>query len=190
VVVGVGAAIRGGWFEVVTMRVVDGFLALPGLPLVVILAALAGASRVAVVLIIALAGWPQRARVLSGEALTLRTRGYVRAARGFGAHPGYLMRRHLVPALGPTAAAGFVQWAATAVILESGLTFLGLGDPAGVSWGSILNRALDYQGLYYSSLWVWWVVPAGLAITVAALGFTFLAVGLEPRFNPRWRRAL
>lgn len=190
IAVGVGAALRGGITDVVVMRVVDGFLALPGLPVVVILAALAGTSRVAVVLIITMAGWPQIARVLHSQTLTLRQRGFVRAAGGFGAPARYVVRRHLVPALGPTITAGFVQWAATAIVLESGLAFLGLGDPAGVSWGTILNRALDYQGLYYGPLWLWWVVPAGVAITVAALGFAFVGVGLEPSFNPQWRRAL
>ena len=190
IVVGIGGGLRGGWVDAAAMRVVDGFLALPGLPLVILLAALAGPSRVALVLVIAMAGWPPMARILRGQALQLRQRGFVKVARGLGAPPRYVVRRHIVPAVAPTVVAGFVQWAATGIVLESGLAFLGLGDPAGVSWGAILNRALDYQGLYYSSLWVWWVVPAGLAITVSALGFTFVGVGLEPSFNPRWRTSL
>lgn len=190
ILVGVGSALRGGWVDTSAMRVVDGFLALPGLPLVILLASLAGASRVALVAVIAMAGWPPIAYVLHGQVLQVRTRGFVRAARGFGASSGYVMRRHLVPAVGPTAAAGFVQWVSTGIALETGLAFLGLGDPSSVSWGTILNRALDYQGLYYSSLWIWWVLPAGLFVTLAALGFAFVGVGLEPRFNPQWRKAL
>lgn len=189
IVVGVGAGLRGGRVERVTMRVIDGFLALPGLPLVILVAALAGPSRVALTLIIAMAGWPAIARVLHAQTLPLRDRGFVRAARGFGAPPRYVVRRHLVPAVAPTAVTGFVQWAANAVAMETGLSFLGLGDPAGVSWGNILNRALDYQGLYYGDLWLWWVLPTGIAVTLAALGFTFVGVGLEPRFNPEWKRA-
>ncbi len=189
-VVGLGAGLRGGWVDTLAMRVVDGFLALPGLPLIVLLAALAGPSRTALVLVIALAGWPPIARVVHSQVLQLRHRGFVRAARGFGASSRHVMRRHLLPAVGPTATAGFVHWASTAIVLEAGLTFLGLGNPSGVSWGTTLNRALNYQGLYYSSLWVWWVMPAGLAITLAALGFAFVGVGLEPRFNPQWRKAL
>lgn len=188
--VGLGAGLRGGWVDTAAMRLVDGFLALPGLPLIVVLAALAGPSRMAIVLVIAIAGWPPIARVVHSQVLQLRRRGFVLAARGFGASSRYVMRRHLLPAVGPTAAAGFVHWASTGIVLEAGLTFLGLGDPNRVSWGTTLNRALDYQGLYYSSLWVWWVVPAGLAITLAALGFAFVGVGLEPRFNPQWRKAL
>lgn len=188
--VGIGAGLRDGWVANATMRVVDGALAFPGFPLVVLLAALAPPSRVAVVLVIALAGWPALARILHSRTLQLRRRGFVRAARGFGAPLGYVMRRHVFPALGPTAAAGFVHWAAVAVVLESGLAFLGLADPTWVSWGSILLRAHDYQGLYYSSLWVWWVLPAGLAITVTALSLTFVAVGLEPNLNPQLQTSL
>lgn len=190
IAVGMGAALRGGWVGIVSMRVVDGFLAIPGLPLVVLLAALAGPSRLAVVLILASAGWPAIARILYGQTLELRGRGFVRNARGFGGSTRYIIRRHLVPAMAPTVVAGFVQWAATAVVVQTGLNFLGLGDPTTVSWGSILNRALEYQGLYYSNLWIWWVLPAGAAITMATLGFTFIGIGLEPRFNPAWRRSL
>ena len=190
ILVGVGAALRRGWLDTVVMRVVDGFLALPGLPLVILLASLAGTSRFALVAVIAMAGWPPIAHVLHSQVLQVRHRGYVRAARGFGASSRYVMRRHLVPAVGPTAAAGFVQWASTGIALEAGLAFLGLGDPSAVSWGTILNRALDYQGLYYGPLWIWWVLPAGLVTTLAALGFAFIGVGLEPRFNPQWRKAL
>lgn len=190
IIVGVGAGLRGGWVDTAVMRVVDGFLALPGLPLVVLLASLAGTSRLPLVLVIAMAGWPPIAHVLHSQVLQLRRRGFVRAARGFGASSRYVMRRHLVPAVGPTAAAGFVQWTSTGIVLEAGLAFLGLGNPGSVSWGTMLNRALDYQGLYYSSLWIWWVLPAGLAVTLAALGFAFVGVGLEPRFNPQWRKAL
>lgn len=75
------------------------------------------------------------------------------------------------------------------MVLQAGLAFLGLTDPSEVSWGSVLNRALGHQGIYFTSEWLWWVLPAGLAIMVAAAGLAFLGVGLEPRANPRWRRA-
>ncbi len=55
-----------------------------------------------------------------------------------------------------------------------------------MSWGTVLNRALDYPGVYLDAQWLWWVLPAGLAITVAAIGLAVLGVALEPRSNPRW----
>ena len=76
-----------------------------------------------------------------------------------------------------------------AIGLEAGLTFLGLGDPSGISWGLTLNRALSQQAGYFSPMWTWWVLPAGFAITLAVLGLTFVGVSLEPSFNPRSRAA-
>lgn len=183
--VGVGAGLAGGKADTVAMRVVDLFLALPVLPLLVVIAALAGASRLILVLVIGLVRWPEIARVTRGQTLTLRHRGFVEAAQGFGASLLYLLRRHLAPALGPIIAAGMVTVATVAVLMEAGLAFLGLADPTAVSWGLMLNRALLFPGLYYSALWTWWVLPAGLAISVVVLGLTLVGVGLEPTFNPR-----
>ncbi len=85
-------------------------------------------------------------------------------------------------------AANFVFWAATAILLQAGLAFLGLSDPTEVSWGSVLNRALDQQGVYLDAQWTWTVLPPGVAISLAALGLAFIGLGLEPRSNPRLER--
>lgn len=188
VVLGVAAGLLGGIVDTVVMRFADMTLAIPILPFLIFVAVLAGPSRMAGVLVIGFLGWPQVARVVRSQTLTLRARGFVLAARGFGAGPVYVMRRHLFPALGPVIAANMVFVAGIAVTLESGLAFVGLGDPTAVSWGSVLNRALLHQGLYFSWIWTWWLLPPGLAITATVLGFTFVGVGLEPTFNPRWGR--
>lgn len=187
--VGLAAGLVGGWIDGLSMRVVDVVIAVPRLPLLVLVAALAGASRVSVIAVMALLTWPVVARLVRSQALTLRQRGFIHAARGFGGGLAYMIRRHLVPAVTPLLVAGFVAIAANAVLLEASLAFLGLSDPTAVSWGLIINRALAHPGLYFSPAWAWWLVPAGLAITLAVLGFSFLGVGLEPVLNPRWRRA-
>lgn len=133
--------------------------------------------------------WPEMARVLRGQTLTLRERGFVAISRGFGGGLPWLLRRHLVPALAPLIVAGFITVAGLAVLMEAGLAFLGLSDPTAVSWGLILNRALLQPGLYFTPAWLWWVLPSGFAITLAVLAFTFLGVGLEPVLNRRWRRS-
>jgi peptide/nickel transport system permease protein len=189
VAIGLTAGLRGGTADLVLMRLVDVFLALPVLPLLVFIAALAGPSRALSVLMIGLFVWPQTARLVRGQALSLRGRGFVQSARGFGAGPFHVMRRHLLPALAPVIAGNLVFVAGLAVTTEAGLAFLGLGDPVAVSWGSELNRALDNPEIYTGSLWLWWLLPPGLGVSLAILGFTFIGVGLEPRFNPRWRRA-
>ena len=188
VLVGAIAGLKRGLVDVVAMRVTDIFLGVPALPLLILIVALAGPSRTTVVFVIALAAWPSIARIVRSQTLTIARRGYVGAARGFGARPLYVIRRHLLPAVGPLVAANFVYWAATAVLLQSGLAFLGLSDPTEVSWGGVLNRALEHQGLYATSQWASWVLPPGLAITLAALGLAFIGLGLEPRSNPRLER--
>lgn len=189
VLVGVVAGLVGGLVETVAMRGVDIVLALPVLPLLVLIAAFAGARRSNLVLIIGLLSWPITARIVRSQTLLLRRRGFVQAAHGFGGGIAYLVRRHLVPALGPYMVAGFVSVAAHAVLIEAGLAFLGLSDPTAVSWGLVLNRALTDPGLYFSTAWTWWVLPAGFAVSIAVLGFTLFGVGLEPMINPRARRA-
>ncbi len=185
--IGLSAGLCGGILDRVLMRLADVFLGVPALPVAVLVGAMTGARRTSVIIVIALLSWPVSARVLRSEALSLRQRGFVRTAARFGGGPLYVMRRHLLPAVAPVAIAGFVGVAAHAVLVEAGLAFLGLGDPTSQSWGLVLNRALLHQGLYFSWLWTWWVLPAGLAITLAILAFTFVGVGLEPVFNRRLR---
>lgn len=189
IALGLTAGLRGGFLDTALMRLVDIFLALPVLPLLIFIAALAGPSRTLSILMIGLFGWPQTARIVRSQTLSLRTRGFVDCARGFGAGTLHVMRRHLAPALGPVIAANLTFVAGLAVSIEAGLSFIGLGDPGAVSWGAELNRALDNAQIYIGSLWLNWLLPPGLALTVAVLGFTFIGVGLEPRFNPRWSRS-
>lgn len=188
VAVGLTAGLRGGFLDTALMRFVDVLIALPVLPLIIFIAALAGPSLILSILLIGLFGWPQTARIVRSQSLSLRNRGFVGIARGFGAGPLYVMRRHLLPALGPVIAANLVFVAGVAVTIEAGLAFIGLGDPAAVSWGSELNRALQHREIYIGWLWASWLLPAGLALTLAMLGFTFIGVGLEPRFNRRSNR--
>jgi peptide/nickel transport system permease protein len=188
ILLGVLPALLGGPADTLSNRVVVFLLALPAAPLLVLIGSFAGNRRLAVILVIAFLGIAPNARVLRGQAQSLRRRGFVRASRGFGGGPFYVLRRHLVPGLGPLIVVRFVNWAGVAIGLEAGLAFLGLGDPSGVSWGLMINRALSQQGIYFSPMWTWWVLPPGLAIALTVVGFTFVGVGLEPSFNPRWLR--
>jgi len=190
IVVGVTAGLLGGVADVVAMRIVDVLLAIPRLPLLVLVGALIGADRGSLILLIALLTSPVVARLLRSQTLSLRQRGFVSVARGLGGGVPYIVRRHLVPAVAPIAVSSFILIAGNAIILEASLAFLGLSDPTGVSWGLMLNKALLHPGLYFIDAWMWWVLPAGFAITLAVMGLAFLGVGLEPVLNPRWRRGM
>lgn len=189
VALGLTAGLRGGLVDTAVMRLVDVFLGLPVLPLLIFVGALAGPSLSTSVVMIGVFLWPQTARIVRSQTLSLRNRGFVGTARGFGGGPFYVIRRHLIPALGPVIAANMVFVAGIAVAIEAGLSFLGLGDPAAVSWGAELQRAVTDSQIQLGTLWLWWLVPFGLALTFAIFGFSLIGVALEPRFNPRWGRA-
>lgn len=185
VVVGLTAGLRGGLVDAALMRLVDVMLGLPVLPLLIFVGALAGPSLSTSILMIGAFLWPQTARIVRSQALSLRQLGFVGMARGFGGGPGYVIRRHLVPALGPVIAANLVFVAGLAVGIEAGLSFLGLGDPSAVSWGADLQRALATGQSQLGSLWLWWLLPFGVALTFAIFALSLVGVALEPRFNPR-----
>lgn len=189
ILTGVLPALLGGAADRLSNRMMVFLLALPGFPLLVLIGSLAGKSRLAIILVISFLGIAPNARILRSQALSLRQRGFIGAARGFGGGPLYVLRRHLVPGLGPLILVGFVNMASLAIAAEAGLAFIGLGDPSGISWGIMLNRALTDSSVYFSSRWISSVLPAGLAITLAVLGFQFVGVALEPTFNPRWLRS-
>jgi len=186
---GLSAGLRGGFVDTLLMRVTDVFLALPVLPLLIFVAALLVPSLTLSVLLIGLFTWPPVARIVRSQTLSVRNRGFVRSARGFGAGPLYIIRRHLVPALGPLIVVNIVQMAANVISIEAGLAFLGLGNPAAVSWGQDLQRALGHQSILIGNLWLWWLLPVSLALIFTLTGLLLMGIGLEPWFNPRLGRA-
>lgn len=187
-VIGTLAGYRRGWTDALLMRVVDGVLAVPHLPLMILLAVYLPPSATSTALVIALLAWPIPARVIRAQTLAVGGRGYIAAARLFGGPTPYVIGRHLLPALGPILAATFIALAGRAVMLEAGLAFLGLGDPLAKSWGLVMRAALDYQGIFFTAQWTWWLLPAGLNVTLLILGFTLVGMGLEQRLDPRLRR--
>ncbi|WP_108664126.1 ABC transporter permease [Euzebya rosea] len=166
------------------MRGVDVVLILPFLPLLIVLAAYLGRSLITTTLVIGSLIWAGSARVIRAQVLSLRTRDYVLAAKSMGATDRWAIRRHVLPRTALLASGEFVQATASAILLEAALSFLGLGDPLQKSWGSILYWA-QVRGAFFGPAWKWWVLPPGLMIMAASLGFALLAFSLEERINPR-----
>jgi peptide/nickel transport system ATP-binding protein/peptide/nickel transport system permease protein len=172
----------------VLMRIVDIVLILPFLPLLIILAAYLGRSLLNTVLVIGILIWAGSARVIRSQVLSLTQRDYVVAARAMGARDLHIIVKHILPLTFLLAIGEFVQATAGAILLEASLSFLGLGDPLQKSWGAILYWA-QVRGAFLTPAWQWWVLPPGLMIMAAALGFALIGFALEQRVNPRLRQA-
>jgi len=186
--VGGVAGTVGGWLDGLLMRLVDVLMTLPRLPLLILLTAFLGAGLAQTTAVIALLFWPATARVVRAQVQSVRRRGYVRMARNFGGGPGYVLRRHILPQIGPLLVSGLVTAAGRAVAMEAGLAFLGLGDPTAKSWGLMMRFALNLPGLLLTDRWLWWLLPPGLCVTLLILALTFTGMGLEEHLNPRLRR--
>lgn len=184
--IGILAGYFGGFIDSAFMRLVDVTLALPFLPLLIVLAVFLGRSLTTTALVISLVIWARPARILRAQVLSARERGFVSAAQAMGGGHRHLLTRHLLPAVSPLVIAQFVRAANVAILLEASLSFLGLGDPTNKSWGTILYYA-SARGAFLTGSWVWWVVPTGLTVSIAVLGFAFVGYSLEERVDPRLR---
>lgn len=186
--IGTTVGIVGGYYrgavDAFLMRLVDVVLALPFLPLMILLAAFLGPSMFTIIIVVGLIVWARPSRIIRSQILSLAGRDYITAARAVGAGHGWILTRHLLPAVAALSVVEFVQAAAGAILIESSLSFLGLGDPTAKSWGSILYYA-QARSAFLSGSWVWWVIPPGLAITLTVMGFALLAFALERIANPR-----
>jgi peptide/nickel transport system permease protein len=185
--IGVIAGYFGGKVDSFLMRLVDLVLVIPFLPLMILLAAFIGPSFWNIVLVISLISWASPARVIRSQVLTLKTKGYVEAARSIGTGVGVILTRHILPGVIPIALSQFVLAASHSILIEASLSFLGLGDPFTKSWGTILYYA-QARGAFLTDAWIWWVLPPGLLITTLVIGFAFTGYSLEEILNPRLRK--
>ena len=168
----------------VLMRTVDVVLILPFLPLLIVLAAYLGRGLINTIIVIGVLIWAAPARIIRSQVLSLRSREYVLAAQTMGAPDRWAITRHVLPRTALLATSTFVRAVSGAILLEAALAFLGLGDPIQKSWGSILFWA-QQRGAFLTPAWKWWVIPPGIMIMLASLGFAFVAFAVEERINPR-----
>jgi len=182
--VGLVSGYYGGIVDNLLMRIVDIFMAVPSLPVMIVLAAILGPSIWNIIIIIAVLGWPSTARIVRSQVLSVKERPFVEAARCIGASDLSLMFREIMPNVIPVVSAQTVMMVANAIYNESVLSFLGLGDPLHISWGMMLHYA--FTSGVMTTAW-WWSIPPGLAIALLVLGFAFLGSALNEVLNPRFR---
>ncbi len=183
--IGLAAGYYGAWRETVLMRFTDWFLVIPFLPLAIVLASLLGPSFYTIIFVIGITSWPSTARIIRAQVLSIKTRNYVERARALGASDWHLVTRHMLPNVGPLIFANTILIVAVAILSESTLSFLGLGDPLHTSWGTILENAFG-AGAPFAGQW-WWIVPPGLAIVFVVLAFTMIGYALDDILNPKLR---
>lgn len=196
--IGIIAGYVGGVVDTVLMRLSDFFLVLPTFVLALIMAPILldilgtqaqvfgmRMTLVVIIVVIGITSWASTARIIRSQTLSLRERAFVDRARVIGAGGGHIMRRHILPNVVNLIVANAVLTFAGAVLTETTLSFIGLGDPFQPSWGQLLNAAYGAGAL---GLGAWWtIVPPAVAIILVVLAFTLLGNALDDVLNPKLR---
>jgi peptide/nickel transport system permease protein len=175
----------GGIWDSLIMRFTDVIMTFPAIVAILTLAAIAGPGVRNIMIIIGVLNWPIPARLVRSKLLTIRNQEYVHAAQALGVPPYRIITRHALPNAIDVLLVYSSLGVATAILLEAGLSFLGLGvQPPTSSWGNMLNVARDVSVLE-GQPWQW--LPAGAAIVITVLAVNFVGDGLRDAFDPRMK---
>jgi peptide/nickel transport system permease protein len=190
-VLGASVGLIGGYFGGHTDKAFDAFenwfLVIPQLPLMVVLARLLSPSLSVLIFVIGITSWAGTGRIVRSQVLTLKERAFVERARALGAGDWHIIRRHIFPNALPLIFANTVLIVAVAILAEASLSFLGLGDPTKISWGTMLENGFS-SGAPSANAW-WYIVPPGLCITVLVSAIGLLGYVFEQKVNPRLAEA-
>lgn len=187
--IGVGALLgaiagyQGGHFDSLIMRFTDVMMTFPPIIIILTVAAITGPGLWKTVMLIGLLNWTTPCRLVRARFLLLRNLEFVHAARVIGARDKRIMLRHAFPNVVDVLIVNATLGIAAAILLEAGLSFLGLGvQPPTASWGNMLNVARNISALE-NDLWQW--APAGISIVLCVLAINFIGDGLREALDPR-----
>lgn len=185
-ILGLAAGFLGRWSDTLIMRVTDAVMSVPALLIVIVFVSITGPSLTSIVVVIALTTWTGTARLVRGQVLSLREREFVLAAHVTGVSRLRIITDHLLPnLLGPLSVIATFG-IASAILIEAGLSFLGLGvRPPTASWGQMVNSAQSPQVLL-NETWIW--VPPSVAIALTVLSVSLIGDGLRDAVDPRASR--
>jgi peptide/nickel transport system ATP-binding protein len=170
--------------DVVVSGSADLMLAMPLLPLIILVAAYLGATLPVVIITLGVVTWGPFARIIRGQVQAELRKPYIEAARAVGSTRLRVLVHHVAPATVPTAVAKFVMTVQYAIVAQASLGFLGLGDPTTVNWGDMVHRAAISPLIFLDNSWIWRLVPPSLAIGLLVVGFALIGWAIEERSLP------
>lgn len=186
-IIGMAAGYFGKRTDKIIMRITDIIIVLPDLPVMIVLGAFFGPDVKNIIIVLTLFLWTYPARIVRSKVLSLKEEKYFLAAKSFGAGFGHLVQRHIIPHISPLVMVSTMKIINRAIIAEASLAFLGLGDPASKSWGMILNRAVNFKGIYFTNFWKWWVLSPVAAILLLVVSLSFICRDIEKILNSKTR---
>jgi peptide/nickel transport system permease protein len=181
--VGISAGHYRGWVGGGLDRLTDWFLVIPYLPLAIVLATVLGRSLLNIIIVIGVTSWPGTARLIRAQTLSVEGRPYLERAKALGAGNVHQMTKHVLPNVMPLVLANTTLAVSISILSETTLSFLGLGDPDNVSWGSILEQGFS-SGAISQGAW-WYLGSPGVCVVLVVLSFNLIGRAIEEILDPR-----
>lgn len=182
-IIGIVSGYFGKRTDQLLMRFTDFFLVIPWLPLMMVLAAVLGTSIWNIIFVIGITSWPGTARVVRAQTLSVKERQFVERTISLGAGSGHIMVHHILPNVFPLVFANTVLVASVAIVSETTLSFLGLGDPSHASWGMMLHYAFECGAASAGAYWYY--LPPGICVVAVVLSFTLMGYAFDEILNPK-----
>jgi len=183
-IVGLISGYYRGTVDLILMRVVDILYGIPAVPLVLLIAMFLGSSLWIIIAAFMFIMWRTMARLVRAQTLSLRERPYIKSAKASGASDFRIMFIHILPNLIPLILIEGTFMIGTAIVLEAGISFLGLGATEDMSWGAMLQTTFQSGAI---DAW-WWIIPPGVSISLLVLSFFYISKGIEEVTNPEINR--
>lgn len=184
-VLGILAGYYGGWVDKLITSLSDVMMSIPRLPLMIVLGAFFGPSLINIILVITLLSWVGPARTARAKILSMCHETYIIAAKSYGASFLHLVVKHFIPGILPIMLVSMLRIINHAIVAEAQLAFLGLGDPLSKSWGVILNRSINFSGIYFTEFWKWWIMAPLTALMLLVISMAFINRDLEKNVNTK-----
>jgi peptide/nickel transport system permease protein len=183
--VGMLAGYRTGWVDTILMFITNAFIVIPWLALAIVLAALLGQNLIIIIFIIGVTSWPGTARLVRAQVLSVKERLFVERSRALGGPGSHVVMKHVLPNVMPVIFANTILTIAIAILSESALSFLGLGDPLNITWGTVIDQAFS-KGAITIGAW-WWLLAPSACIVLVVLAATMIGFAFDEIVNPRIR---
>ena len=181
--IGLASGYFTGKSGAILYRITEWTLVIPFLPLAIVLSTVLGRSLFNIAVVIGVTSWPGTAMLIRSQTLSIKERAYMERSKVLGAGRWHQIGRHILPNVMPMVFANTTLTVAIAILAETTLSFLGLGDPTRISWGTMLDSAFNVGAITTGS-W-WYIIPPGLCVVTVVLSFTLIGQALEEVLNPR-----
>ncbi len=179
--IGLISGFFGGTLDEFLMRITEIVLVLPRLPLMIVMAAYLGPGTWTIIFVYSVVGWATLARQVRSQVLSVKESDFVEASRAIGASNSHIIFSHIMPNVWGVIIANAIMEVMFAILVEAGLSFLGLGDPVHKSWGVMLYFA-QIQGAFLLGTW-WWIFPPGVCVALLSSSFNFIGTALNDLFG-------